>query len=385
MSYAEKYDHAYYRGIKLAVEAAGFNCGRMREDPGPKNIPARLVRNLLKADLIIVDVSEPNPNVYYELGISHTLGNKTIVVTQNIDQLPFDLRGELAIPYKDSRDGLELLQQHLKEAIENLEKSGHQATNMVQLAGKDYFDHRAKIEDAIRELNSERARIANFRDYLAQGQPITDNSAVVESVASQILARSKAGSVLIASICGAAGLGKTYFAKQLESRINELGGSGTASVLPMDSFMMDRSERIFRGVSGYDSAANDLERARECVKLLSSGRSVTVRPYDHESGQHGQPVSVEPTQVVILDGIHSLHTLVIGYVGYGIFLATSPPEAKELRFVADVLDRCYVVRDAFAHADSEYRAFEEHVLSSQRLADSVILVEDYWKYRILKE
>lgn len=385
MSFAEAYDSAYHLGIKPAVTAAGYQCFRMDEDPGPKNIPAQLVRELLDADLIIVDVSEPNPNVYYELGISHTLGNKTIVVTQNIEKLPFDLRGELAISYQPTRDGWALLQKRLGDAIRRLEGNGRQPTNMVQLAGKEYFDLRGKAEDAIARLNSERARIAAFREYLAQGRPITDNSAVVDELTVRILEVAGRSSVFVVSISGAAGLGKSYLAKLVAESLNLSQGDSVASVLPMDSFMMDRSERVLRRISGYDIAANNIERAREAIQRLSRGLEVTIQPYDHESGRHGPPCQVTPTRIVILDGIHSLHSFVMPYVGYGIFLSASAAEAKELRFVADVLDRCYVVRDAFAHADSEYRAFEEHVLSSQRLADAVILAEDYWKYRILSK
>lgn len=40
-----------------------------------------------------------NPNVFYELGLAHTMDKKTIIITQNLDDLPFDIRSYRANEY----------------------------------------------------------------------------------------------------------------------------------------------------------------------------------------------------------------------------------------------------------------------------------------------
>ena len=40
---------------------------------------------------VIVDVTDRDPNVMYELGIAHTIGKPVILLTQNIENVPFDL------------------------------------------------------------------------------------------------------------------------------------------------------------------------------------------------------------------------------------------------------------------------------------------------------
>ena len=44
------------------------------------------------AKVIVCDCTHKNPNVFYELGIAHTVGKKVILITQNEADVPFDLR-----------------------------------------------------------------------------------------------------------------------------------------------------------------------------------------------------------------------------------------------------------------------------------------------------
>ncbi len=47
---------------------------------------------ICSAKIIICDCSGRNPNVFYELGIAHTLGKKVLLLTQQEGDIPFDLR-----------------------------------------------------------------------------------------------------------------------------------------------------------------------------------------------------------------------------------------------------------------------------------------------------
>ena len=44
------------------------------------------------ANLVIADCTDRNTNVFYELGIAHTLGKPTLIISQKTDDIPFDLR-----------------------------------------------------------------------------------------------------------------------------------------------------------------------------------------------------------------------------------------------------------------------------------------------------
>ena len=57
-----------------------------------QNILQDIVIGITSADIVIVDVTGLNSNVFYELGLCHALNKKVILITQEISELPFDIR-----------------------------------------------------------------------------------------------------------------------------------------------------------------------------------------------------------------------------------------------------------------------------------------------------
>jgi len=78
----------------------------------------QVVETIQKAELVVCDLTGSNPNVFYELGIAHALGRKTILISQNVVELPFDVKKLRAIPYDyDSRLGLIDLMEEFKKYL----------------------------------------------------------------------------------------------------------------------------------------------------------------------------------------------------------------------------------------------------------------------------
>jgi len=81
--------------------------------------------------LVIVETSEVNANVYYELGIAHTLGKPAVLLTQEREpqKLPFDLRHMRFVVYDNTIPGGEQLEKDLRKAIvwllNDLEENGN--------------------------------------------------------------------------------------------------------------------------------------------------------------------------------------------------------------------------------------------------------------------
>ena len=66
-------DKTYKNLIKPAVEASGFQCIRADEIQDSGLIDKSMYALLIKADLVIADISTANPNAIYELGIRHAV------------------------------------------------------------------------------------------------------------------------------------------------------------------------------------------------------------------------------------------------------------------------------------------------------------------------
>jgi hypothetical protein len=56
---------------------------------------------------MVADFTGKNPNVFYEVGIAHTLGKTVIPITQSINDVPSDLRHHRALIYHPKQQGYE--------------------------------------------------------------------------------------------------------------------------------------------------------------------------------------------------------------------------------------------------------------------------------------
>ena len=68
--------------------------------------------------IVIADCTGQNANVFYEIGIAHTLGKPVILITQRAADIPFDLRQFRYILYDNTPDGLQALQAALRGTLE---------------------------------------------------------------------------------------------------------------------------------------------------------------------------------------------------------------------------------------------------------------------------
>jgi len=92
MPFAKEYAASFRDVIQPAVERAGMCCVRADQDP-QGDIIEMMFERIFDSPVLIADISAANPNVLYELGVSHSVGRKTVTVTREdfIDRVPFDI------------------------------------------------------------------------------------------------------------------------------------------------------------------------------------------------------------------------------------------------------------------------------------------------------
>jgi len=83
-------DKSYFNMIKPAVEAAGLKCVRADEIVHSGMIDVPMYEQLLRADVVIADLSTANRNAFYELGVRHALRPyTTIIIAEDGIKPPF--------------------------------------------------------------------------------------------------------------------------------------------------------------------------------------------------------------------------------------------------------------------------------------------------------
>lgn len=107
--------------IKPILKELTYNPLRADEIFTSKPIIDDIWENIKKSKFLIADLTGRNPNVFYELGLAHALLKEVILLTQNLNDIPFDLRHYRIIVYQDSISGADKLKSTLKEFILELD------------------------------------------------------------------------------------------------------------------------------------------------------------------------------------------------------------------------------------------------------------------------
>lgn len=131
MPFESNFEDIYRFGIKQSCIDAGAYCERVDEQIFNESILDRIYNQISKADIIIADMTNRNPNVFYEVGYAHALGKTTILLTQNAEDIPFDLKHYPHIIYNNKITTLkEELTNRVKWCVENQNESNKPRNNI---------------------------------------------------------------------------------------------------------------------------------------------------------------------------------------------------------------------------------------------------------------
>jgi len=123
MPFEQRFQPIYEDHIKkVVVEECKMKCMRADDIFSNREIIEDIWEYINKARIVIADVTGKNPNVYYELGIAHTVGKEVVILTQSMDDVPFDIRHLRVIEYTYDPRGARKLEESLANTIKSILK-----------------------------------------------------------------------------------------------------------------------------------------------------------------------------------------------------------------------------------------------------------------------
>ena len=114
----EPFNTIYTDHISPSVESIhGLRCLRADDIYDNRPIMEDIWRFTNEARLLVAELTGRNPNVFYETGIAHTVGKDVILITQSMDDVPFDLKHLRCVVYEYTPRGIKTLEDNLKNTI----------------------------------------------------------------------------------------------------------------------------------------------------------------------------------------------------------------------------------------------------------------------------
>src|SRR5690242_20497274 len=102
-------------------------------------ITTRMISDIRDADLVVADLTDLNPNAFYELGICHSAEKPVIHIAKLGTILPFDNAAHRAI-FVDVTDWdrLEQARERLAKTVRLIRKPDYQVSNPITQANASF-------------------------------------------------------------------------------------------------------------------------------------------------------------------------------------------------------------------------------------------------------
>ncbi len=178
MPFRKEFDEIF-ECIREMVEANGMCCRRADDTSKPGIVIEDIIEGINSAKVIIADVTEKNPNVYFEIGLSHAIPRNVILITQNIATLSESLGILRCIPYRNTVGGAKDLANALIDAIREIQRENKtifepggtvRPSSSCAILMPDVTQGESNIYDIIKPIIRTRFKNVNFVMSQTNGQ-----------------------------------------------------------------------------------------------------------------------------------------------------------------------------------------------------------------------
>ena len=200
---------------------------------------------------------------------------------------------------------------------------------------------------------------------------------------------------IVIGVAADSGCGKSTFMRRLTSIfggdvVGPLGGgfgaeggwetntlvSDLTTVICLDDFHLnDRNGRKESGLTALNPLENNFDLMYEQVKALKEGKTVEKPIYNHVNGTLDTPETIEPTPIIIFEGLHPMHDdRVRDLLDFTLYLDISDEVKLNWKIQRDMEERGHSLESIMASIDARKPDFDAYIDPQKQLADMIIEV-----------
>jgi len=150
----------------LQADSFGYIIKRADEDSEPGMINDKIIHDIINAELVVADLTNLNPNAFYELGIRHAAMKPTIHIAKMGTKLPFDNFNYRTI-FVDVTDWHDIIacRSKLSEMALAIKQEDFQITNPITQA-QARFEMRVSSDSRDQMVSSVEERMAALEEIM---------------------------------------------------------------------------------------------------------------------------------------------------------------------------------------------------------------------------
>eukprot|EP00578_Thalassiosira_sp_NH16_P004125 CAMPEP_0181139032 /NCGR_PEP_ID=MMETSP1071-20121207/34571_1 /TAXON_ID=35127 /ORGANISM="Thalassiosira sp., Strain NH16" /LENGTH=453 /DNA_ID=CAMNT_0023225923 /DNA_START=162 /DNA_END=1523 /DNA_ORIENTATION=+ len=200
---------------------------------------------------------------------------------------------------------------------------------------------------------------------------------------------------IVIGLAADSGCGKSTFMRRVTStfggdQCGPLGGgfgapdgwetntlvSDMATVICLDDYHLnDRGGRKVSGLTALNTAEQKFDLMFEHVQALKNGESVMKPIYNHVNGTLDTPEKIEPTPVIIIEGLHPfVDERVRDLIDFSLYLDISPDVKLNWKIQRDMEERGHSLESIMASIEARKPDFDAYIEPQKEFADYIIEV-----------
>merc|ERR1719191_1717544 len=211
---------------------------------------------------------------------------------------------------------------------------------------------------------------------------------------SQLNALKPGEKVTLIGVAADSGCGKSTFMRRLTNifggeSVGPLGGgfdgggwetntlvSNQTTVLCLDDFHLnDRAGRKVTKLTALNPLENDFDTMYQQLKDLKDGKTISKPIYNHVNGTLDTPETIEPTPIVIVEGLHPMYDeRVRELLDFSLYLDISDEVKFAWKIQRDMEERGHSLESIQASIEARKPDFDAYIAPQMEYADICISV-----------
>merc|ERR1719444_90646 len=200
---------------------------------------------------------------------------------------------------------------------------------------------------------------------------------------------------IVIGVAADSGCGKSTFMRRLTNIfggdvVGPLGGgfgteggwetntlvSDLTTVICLDDYHLnDRNGRKESGLTALNPLENNFDLMYEQVKALKDGKTVSKPIYNHVNGTLDTPETIEPTPIIIFEGLHPMHDeRVRELLDFSLYLDISDEVKLNWKIQRDMEERGHSLESILASIEARKPDFDAYIAPQKAFADICIEV-----------
>lgn len=199
---------------------------------------------------------------------------------------------------------------------------------------------------------------------------------------------------IVIGVAADSGCGKSTFMRRLTNifggqRVGPLGGgfdnggwetntlvSDLTTVICLDDYHLnDRGGRKISGLTALNPLENNFDLMYEQVKALKNGETISKPIYNHVNGTLDTPETIEPTPIIIFEGLHPMHDArVRELLDFTLYLDISDEVKLNWKIQRDMEERGHSLESILASIEARKPDFDAYIAPQKEYADLTIEV-----------